>query len=642
MAASNSSDYSAKSIKVLEGLEPVRKRPAMYIGSTSIEGVYHCLAEIVDNSIDEALAGVARNIDITLDDQGYITVVDDGRGIPVEEHPDKKISTLELILTTLHAGGKFEGDSYKVSGGLHGVGASCVNALSSHLIAEIKREGIVYRQEYSIGIPKAPIKVVPTSELGITGATGTAISFKPDESIFLQGSDLQLKSVMKRIKDRAYLIPAVMFTIHDKRADKKIGYYFDGGIRSLLKEMNKNKRPLHDILYHQAQLEGFELEVALQYNDGVAENVLSYVNVINTREGGTHLTGFKAALTRSVNAYAKNEIANSKAGALSGDDTREGLTAIVYVKMPSAELQFEGQTKSKLGNPEVQGIVQTEMNKFFDQTFEEQPGIAKAVLSKIFLAQKARLAALAAKDAVIRKGAFEGGALPGKLADCQERDPSKSELFIVEGDSAGGSAKQGRDRKFQAILPLRGKILNSEKAYLDKVLNFREIKDLVIALGMGIADQVDYTKLRYHKIFIMTDADVDGAHIRTLLLTFFFRHMRDIIDKGHLYIAQPPLYRIAVGKKQWYAHTEEERDGLIKEHQVGETEPMVQRYKGLGEMNPDQLYNTTMDPNARILKQITVDDAEEADQTFSILMGDEVPPRRKFIQTHAQYAELDI
>ena len=642
MALSNPSDYSAKSIKVLEGLEPVRKRPAMYIGSTSIEGVYHCLAEIVDNSIDEALAGVAQNIHITLDENNYLTVVDDGRGIPVEEHPDKKISTLELILTTLHAGGKFEGDSYKVSGGLHGVGASCVNALSSHLIAEVKRFGKIYRQEYSIGAPKGPIKEVPTSELGITGETGTAISFKPDETIFLQGSELQLKSVMKRIKDRAYLIPKVMFTIHDKREDKKVGYYFDGGIKSLLKEMNKNKKPLHDILYHNAQFENFELEVALQYNDGMAENVVSYVNVINTKEGGTHLTGFKAALTRSVNAYAKNEIANSKAGALSGEDTREGLTAIVYVKMPSNDLQFQGQTKSKLGNPEVQGIVQTEMNKFFDQSFEEQPGIAKAILSKIFLAQKARLAALAAKDAVIRKCAFEGGALPGKVADCQEQGPSKSELFIVEGDSAGGSAKQGRDRKYQAILPLRGKILNSEKAYLDKVLNFREIKDLVIALGMGIADQVDYTKLRYHKIFIMTDADVDGAHIRTLLLTFFFRHMRDIIDKGHLYIAQPPLYRVAVGKKQWYAHTEEERDTIIKEHQVGETPPIVQRYKGLGEMNPDQLYNTTMDPNVRILKQITVDDAEEADQIFTILMGDEVPPRRKFIQSHAQYADIDI
>lgn len=642
MALSNPSEYSAKSIKVLEGLEPVRKRPAMYIGSTSIEGVYHCLAEIVDNSIDEALAGAAQNIHITLDENNYLTVVDDGRGIPVEEHPDKKISTLELILTTLHAGGKFEGESYKVSGGLHGVGASCVNALSTHLIAEVKRFDKIYRQEYSIGVPKGPIKEVPTSMLGITGKTGTAISFKPDETIFLQGTDLQLKSVMKRIKDRAYLIPKVMFTIHDKREDKTVGYYFDGGIKSLLKEMNKNKKPLHDVLYHNAQFENFELEVALQYNDGVAENVISYVNVINTKEGGTHLTGFKAALTRSVNAYAKNELANSKGGALSGEDTREGLTAIVYVKMPSNDLQFEGQTKSKLGNPEVQGIVQTEMNKFFDQCFEEQPSIAKAIIGKILLAQKARLAALAAKDAVIRKGAFEGGALPGKLADCQERDPSKSELFIVEGDSAGGSAKQGRDRKHQAILPLRGKILNSEKAYLDKVLNFREIKDLVIALGMGIADQVDYTKLRYHKIFIMTDADVDGAHIRTLLLTFFFRHMRDIIDKGHLYIAQPPLYRVAVGKKQWYAHTEEERDSIIKENQVGETAPIVQRYKGLGEMNPDQLYNTTMDPNARILKQITVEDAEEADQIFTILMGDEVPPRRKFIQSHAEYADIDI
>ena len=642
MAKAKNSDYSADSIKVLEGLEPVRKRPAMYIGSTSIEGVYHCLAEIVDNSIDEALAGVATKIEIILEDNGYITVIDDGRGIPTEVHPQKGISTLELILTTLHAGGKFESDAYKVSGGLHGVGASCVNALSTHMIAEVKRGSKVFRQEYSIGKAKGPVSEGKKSELGITSETGTAISWKSDESIFTQGTELELKQVMKRVKDRAYLIPRVLFTIHDKRVDKKVGYYFDGGILSLIKDLNKNKKTLHEPLYHRAQLDNLELEVALQYNDGVSENVMSFVNVINTKEGGTHLTGFKTSLTRSVNAYAKREGFLKDSQSLTGDDTREGLTAIVYIKMPSAELQFEGQTKTKLGNPEIQGMVTQEMNKFFDQVFEEQPRIGREVVGKILLAQKARLAAKAAKDAVIRKGALEGATLPGKLADCQEKDPSKSELFIVEGDSAGGSAKQGRDRRTQAILPLRGKVLNSEKAYLDKVLNFNEIKDLVIALGMGIGDEIDYTKLRYHKVCIMTDADVDGEHIATLLLTFFFRHMRPLIDHGHLYIAQPPLYKVKIGKKEWYVYTEEEREEVIKANAKDGSNVGIQRYKGLGEMNPDQLYNTTMDPEQRVLKKVTVEDAEEADQIFSILMGDQVPPRRKFIQSQAQYAELDI
>lgn len=644
MAHANSSDYSAESIKVLEGLEPVRKRPAMYIGSTSIEGVYHCLAEIIDNSIDEALAGFATRVQIIIEDNGYLTVVDDGRGIPVEIHPQKGISTLELILTTLHAGGKFEADAYKVSGGLHGVGASCVNALSTHLIAEVKRDGKIYRQEFSIGVPKGDVQEVPESMLGLTGETGTAISWKPDETIFLQGTDLELKTVMKRVKDRAYLIPKVLFTIHDKRVDKKFGYYFDGGIISLLRDLNKNKKTLHEILYHKAQFDNVEMEVAVQYNDGISENVMSFVNVINTKEGGTHLTGFKTSLTRSVNAYAKRAgfIKDKDTTVLTGDDTREGLTAIVYMKMPSSDLQFEGQTKTKLGNPEVQGIVTQEMNKFFDQTFEENPRIGKEIVGKILLAQKARLAAKAAKDAVIRKGALEGATLPGKLADCQERDPAKSELFLVEGDSAGGSAKQGRDRRTQAILPLRGKVLNTEKAYLDKILNFNEIKDLVVALGMGIGDEIDYKKLRYHKVFIMTDADVDGEHIATLLLTFFFRHMRPLIDNGHLYLAQPPLYRISIGGKKWYVYTQEEREEIVKENVKGEQKPIIQRFKGLGEMNPDQLYNTTMNPEFRVLKQITVDDAEAADQIFSVLMGDQVPPRRKFIQTHAQYADLDI
>ena len=640
--ASKKSDYTGQSIKVLEGLEPVRKRPAMYIGTTSIEGVYHCLAEIVDNAIDEALAGFAKNIFIRLEEKGYITVIDDGRGIPTDKVPGYNISALELVMTKLHAGGKFDGETYKVSGGLHGVGASCVNALSDHLIAEIKRDGKVYRQEYKRGVPQYTVKEVKESQLGITSESATAISWVPDKSIFNQGIELLLKSVQKRIKDRAYLIPSVMFTIHDIKEDRKVGYYFDGGILSLLKDLNRNKEVLHDALYCKTQSGQIELEVALQYNDGVAENVHTFVNVINTKEGGTHLTGFKTSITRSINAYAKKEGFIKDGGSLSGDDVREGLTAIIYIKMPSSDLQFEGQTKTKLGNPEIQGIVQQELNRFFDMAFEEQPKVGRAIVGKVMLAQKARLAAKAAKDAVLRKGALEGAALPGKLADCQERDPAKSELFIVDGDSAGGSAKQGRDRRFQAILPLRGKILNSEKAYLDKVLNFKEIKDLVIALGMGIGDTIDYAKLRYHKVIIMTDADVDGEHIRTLILTFFFRHMRDLVDKGHLYIAQPPLYKISYNKKEFYVYNDQEREETLKKMGRSKDEVSMQRYKGLGEMNPDQLYNTTMNPETRLMKQVIVEDAEEADQIFSILMGDQVPPRRKFIQSHARYAELDI
>jgi len=642
VSASNSDDYSGKSIKVLEGLEPVRKRPAMYIGSTSIDGVYHCLAEIVDNGIDEALAGYAKNIFIALEANGYITVIDDGRGIPVDKVPKYNVSALELVMTKLHAGGKFDGQTYKISGGLHGVGASVVNALSDHLIAEVKRDGKIYRQEYNKGAPQGPIKQVKESVLNITAASGTAISFLPDKSIFTQDTNLEFKGVQKKIKDRAYLIPSVYFIIHDKRDDRLTGYYFDGGILSLLRDLNKNKKTLHEPLYFKGQSDTTEIELALQYNDGVSENVMSFVNVINTKEGGTHLTGFKSALTRSINAYAKKEGFTKDGDALSGDDTREGLTAIVYLKMPSADLQFEGQTKTKLGNPEIQGIVQQELNRFFDKTFEEDPRTGREIAGKVLLAQKARLAAKAAKDAVLRKGALDGASLPGKLADCQEKDPAKSEIFIVEGDSAGGSAKQGRNRRFQAILPLRGKILNSEKAYLDKVLNFREIKDLVIALGMGISDSMDYPKLRYHKIIIMTDADVDGEHIRTLILTFFFRHMKKIIEMGHLYIAQPPLYRMTLGKEKHYAYSEEEKNDIIKKSAGSDAKYDLQRYKGLGEMNPDQLYNTTMNPETRVMRQVIIEDAEEADQIFSILMGDEVPPRRKFIQSHAQYAELDI
>ena len=641
---STDTSYTGESIKVLEGLEPVRKRPAMYIGSTSIEGVYHCLAEIIDNSIDEALAGYAHNVYVVLEENGYLTVIDDGRGIPVDEVKGYGKSGLEIVMTKLHAGGKFDGKTYKISGGLHGVGASVVNALSSHLIVEVRRDGKIYQQEYSRGKPKTKLAVVEKSYFTDSFKTGTAITFLLDTEIFKEGTEVEFKQVQKRVKERAYLINNVYFKIHDAKSDSFIGYYFDGGILSLIRDINRNKSVIHPAIYFKKDVGEVELEVAIQYNDSLSENVASFVNVINTKEGGTHLTGFKIALTRAINSYAKKEgLLKEAPDGLTGDDTREGLSAVVYVKMPSNDLQFEGQTKTKLGNAEVQGIVQQETNKFLDTVFEEQPKIARSIVGKVLLAQKARLAAKAAKEAVIRKGALEGATLPGKLADCQSKDPAASEIYIVEGDSAGGSAKQGRDRRFQAILPLRGKILNTEKAYLDKVIAFKELKDLVIALGMGIGETVDYSRLRYHKIIVMTDADVDGEHIMTLILTFFFRHMPSIVENGHLYVAQPPLYRIQQGKKSEYVYSDIEKDKIIAKFGGDENNKMnIQRYKGLGEMNPDQLFNTTMDPNNRVLKQIHIEDAEQADQTFSILMGDEVPPRRKFIQTHADMAELDI
>lgn len=643
MSTSNETSYTGQSIKVLEGLEPVRKRPAMYIGSTSLDGVYHCLSEIIDNSIDEALAGYAKNILIVLEKDNYLTVVDDGRGIPVDEVKGYGKSGLEIVMTKLHAGGKFDGKTYKISGGLHGVGASVVNALSKHLIVEVRRDGKIYQQEYKQGIPQTELKVVEKSRFNHDFTTGTAITFLPDDEIFKEGFELEFKTVNRKVKERAYLINNVFFKIHDTREDATVGYFFDGGILSLIRDANRNKTVLHDAIYHKKDVGEVELQIALQYNDSMSENVSTFVNVINTKEGGTHLTGFKIALTRSINNYAKKENAlKDSPDSLTGDDVREGLTAVVYVKMPSNDLQFEGQTKTKLGNAEIQGIVQQETSKFLDTIFEEQPKIAKSIVWKVLLAQKARLAAKAAKEAVIRKGALEGATLPGKLADCQSKDPSASEIYIVEGDSAGGSAKQGRDRRFQAILPLRGKILNTEKAYLDKVIAFKELKDLVVALGMGIGETVDYGRLRYHKVIIMTDADVDGEHIRTLILTFFFRHLPSIIENGHLYVAQPPLYKIQFGKKFHYVYSDEEKEELIQKYGGEEnSKASIQRYKGLGEMNPDQLYNTTMDPDSRVLKQIHIDDASIADQTFAILMGDEVPPRRKFIQTHAEFAEID-
>ncbi len=639
---SQKSSYGAESIVVLEGLEPVRKRPAMYIGTTAQYGINHCLNEIVDNSIDEALAGFCHNVHVIVQENGYLTVFDDGRGIPVDKVPKYNVSALEIVMTKLHAGGKFNVGAYKISGGLHGVGASVVNALSEHVIVEVKRDGKLYRQEYKKGIPQNPVKQVKESAIGFPFKDGTGVSFLPDKEIFKETIELNNAIFKKQVKERAYLISNVFFRIFNQKTNDKYAYFFDGGIISLIRDLNRGKKILHEPILVKKTTEDKEVEVAIQYNDSIAETVHSFVNVINTHEGGTHLTGFRTALTKAINNYARKEL-NGKNGEelFTGDDVKEGLTAVVYVKMPSTNLQFEGQTKTKLGNSEVQTLVQQTVFDFLETYFEENPRVAKDILSKIYLAQKARLAAKAAKDAVLRKGALEGASLPGKLADCQEKDPALCELFIVEGDSAGGSAKQGRDRKYQAILPLRGKILNTERAYLDKVLGFKEIKDLVVALGMGIGENVDYAKLRYHKIVIMTDADVDGEHIRTLILTFFFRHLPDVLNKKHLYVAQPPLYKIQQGKQINYVYSDEERDKTLKTLKSGTT-PFIQRYKGLGEMNPDQLWETTMNPENRMLKQITISDAQEADFVFSMLMGDEVPPRKKFIVTHAKMANLDL
>ena len=639
--AKSSSKYTGEQIVVLEGLEPVRKRPAMYIGTTGLAGVHHCLNEIIDNSIDEALAGFANNVWVTIHKDESVTVRDDGRGIPVDKVPKYNVSALELVMTKLHAGGKFEGKAYKVSGGLHGVGASVVNALSIWTKVEVHRDGKAYTQEYKRGKPTGPVTAA-----GKATDTGTIVSFLPDTEIFKEGIALNFDMVKKQVRDRAYLIARLAFHLVDERTNEDAHYYFEGGITSLVKALNRNKIAIHDpITIKKVSADGdIDMEVAIQYNDGFSETVESYVNVIHTVEGGTHLTGFRMALTRAINDYAK-KVGATKNGDdnIVGDDTREGLTAIVYMKMSSQNLQFEGQTKGKLGNAEVQPFVQSAVKEGLDTYFEENPGDARSILEKVFLAAKARLAAKAAKDAIIRKGALEGASLPGKLADCQEKDPSVSELFIVEGDSAGGSAKQGRDRKFQAILPLRGKILNTERARLDKIIEFEELKALVIALGMGISDSLRPEKLRYHRIIIMTDADVDGEHIMTLLLTFFFRHLPYVIEKSHLYVAQPPLYKISIGKNAHYAYSDDERDSIVKTQGKDlKTSPNIQRYKGLGEMNPEQLWETTMNPTNRVMRQVNIADAVAADQVFSMLMGDEVPPRKRFIQTHAKSATLDI
>ncbi len=665
--ADTNTDYGASQIQVLEGLEPVRKRPGMYIGSTDIRGLHHLIKEVVDNSIDEALAGHAKHAWIVIHKDNYITVADDGRGIPVEVHPKTGKSTLEVVLTILHAGGKFGEGGYKVSTGLHGVGVSAVNALSEYLRAEVRREGKEYFQEFSKGLPKSPVSEIKQktqvpfeTSFDWKAKTGTKITFKADETIFSTIIP-DFERLEKQVKQVAYLVGGIFFHLYDERTNEEQHYFFESGIAALIRQLNKNKGVINQepILIHKT-VNDIEVEVAIQYNDSFTENVESFANVVPTPEGGTHITGFRIALTRSINDYARKiEALKEKDENLTGEDLKEGLTAVISVKMNSDIIQFESQTKEKLGSAEVQPIVAQVTKEGLDMFFEENPQDGKRVIEKVILAARARAAARAAKDAVIRKGALEGMTLPGKLADCQNRDAAQSELYIVEGDSAGGSAKQGRDRKFQAILPLRGKILNTERARLDKVLEFEEIKNLVIALGTGIGDTIDYGKTRYHRIVIMTDADVDGEHIRTLLLTFFFRYMPEIITKGYMYIAQPPLYKISKGKEAHYAYSDDEKfkilsqmKGVSKDDIITDTEAVsenkkqggiyIQRYKGLGEMNPDQLWETTMNPENRVLKQVTIEDSAAADEVFSMLMGDEVAPRKRFIQTHAKQATLDL
>lgn len=687
MATQPSQNYSAEQIQVLEGLDPVRKRPGMYIGGTGSEGLHHLVWELVNNSIDEALAGVANYVEVVLEPDGWVRVTDNGRGIPVGIVKTTGKSALETVLTVLHAGGKFGGGGYKVSGGLHGVGVSVVNALATDLIAIVKLDGKVHEQAYKNGVPTSDIKVV-----GKTTETGTTIRFKPDAAIF-ETVNFSYKTILDYLRHQAYLTKGVRVKLIDEVNAQSYGFYFEGGIKSYVEHLNKGKEAINDPTFYVEKQHGeVTVEVAIQYADSFNEQVKSFANNIHNPEGGTHLTGFRTALTRVVNDYArKNSLIKEKEESLTGEDVREGLTAIVSVKLPDP--QFEGQTKGKLGNPEIRGIVDTVTSEYLAYYLEENPVEAKKMISKASLSARARLAARAARDTVIRKGALEGMTLPGKLADCSSKDMKKSEIFIVEGDSAGGSAKQGRNREFQAILPLRGKILNVERARLDKMLSSNEVKNLIIAMGTGIAENFDIERLRYDRIIIATDADVDGSHIRTLLLTFFFRHMPEIVEGGHIYIAQPPLYKISVGREKHYAYTDQERDALLKEiaakkaekgskqvekaeetpevvevaavetaedladlaqaselAEVGEatTEEAaaeagvkipglsIQRYKGLGEMNPDQLWETTMDPENRVMLKVSIDDAEKADAIFAKLMGDEVSLRKTFIQTHAK------
>jgi len=676
--------YDAESISVLEGLEPVRRRPGMYIGSTGPEGLHHLVWEIFDNSRDEAMAGRCSRIEVALLPGDYIRVADNGRGIPVGIHPKTKVSALETVMTVLHAGGKFDNNAYKVSGGLHGVGASVVNALSIHTKAIVHQDGGIHQQEYQIGKPDYKVKQVGKSKL-----TGTVIMFKPDATIFKEGTNYDFNKIVNHLRNQAYLVKGLKIHVIDAREvdPKKLketleesywltdsgldvssySFYFEGGLKSFVQNLNENSKPIHkNIFYVEKQHENVTVEIALQYIDEIPTKIVPFANNIYNPEQGTHVTGFKTALTRLINTYAKkNNIIKEKDESFTGDDVLEGLTVVVSVKLP--EIQFEGQTKAKLGSMEAQGAVATVFGEAFNYFLEEDPDAAKAIIEKSMLALRSRKAAKAAKDSVLRKGALEGFSLPGKLADCQSKDASESEIFIVEGDSAGGSAKMGRDRKTQAILPLRGKILNIERARLDKVLASEQVRNLIVALGVGIGDTFDVNKLRYHKIIIATDADVDGAHIRTLLLTVFYRYFRAILDGGFVYIAQPPLYKIKKGKEIFYAYTDDEKAKILgvdmsmldavednadleNEEDEGDDDVKktrtqkvsIQRYKGLGEMNPEELKETTMDASKRILKQVTVADGEGADKVFDMLMGTDVPARKSFIQTNAKFANLDV
>ncbi len=690
MPKKKTSDYEAKHIKVLMGLEPVRKRPGMYIGSTGTEGLHHLVWEVIDNSIDEAMAGYCTEVGLIVHKDGKVTVIDNGRGIPVGRHKKTKKSALETVMTTLHAGGKFGDGSYKVSGGLHGVGLSVVNALSEWMRVEVARDGKIYAQEYQRGKPINKVKIIgkvtkkkkghssSNFHFPIPGAeTGTKVTFSPDPQI-LDTQDVSFKTILTHCRQQAYLTKGIKIRLKDEKTNQEYTFYFEGGVESYIKYLNKNKEIINEKpVYIEKEVDGMPIEIAIQYTDGFAENVYAFANNICTTEGGMHLTGFRTALTRTINNYAqKSGLVKTKQEGLIGDDVREGLSAVVSVKLKNP--QFEGQTKARLGNPEVRTVVDSVLSNGLSTYLEENPSEAKKIMEKCFLAARARVAARTARETVIRRGVLEGLTLPGKLADCAERDPSKSELFIVEGDSAGGSAKQGRNRHFQAILPLRGKILNVERARMDKMLANNEIKSLIVALGTAIGEQMDVSKLRYHRIVIMTDADVDGAHIRTLLLTLFYRHFIEVIKGGHLYIAQPPLYKIQKGKEKHYAYTEDEKEGILEELEKVKSQKLkvkdkekiedkeatseedseeetekptkptsgkvsIQRYKGLGEMNPEQLWETTMNPENRIMYKVSIEDAAQADQVFDTLMGDEVIPRRRFIQTHAKSVKnLDI
>ncbi len=631
--------YEAKDIQVLEGLEAVRRRPGMYVGGTDSKALHHLIYEVVDNSIDEALAGTCDRIEVTIHPDSSVTVTDNGRGIPVDIHPQMKKPALEVVMTMLHAGGKFGGGSYKVSGGLHGVGVSAVNALSEWCEVRVRRDGKVHFQRYERGYPKGPVNIIGKSDQKITG---TSTIFKFDPEIFTGDLDYRFETLVQRFREMAFVTRGVTIFFDDERNDRQMTFYFEGGIRSFVRYLNRNREVLHPVVHIEREVDGITVDAAIQYTDVFAESVYAFANTINTIDGGTHLTGLRAAITRTVNDYARRSgMLKESDPNFTGDDTREGLTAIISVKHPDP--QFESQTKVKLMNAEVQTLAQQVIGEAFSTFLEENPSAGRSIVQKCLTSARARDAARKARDLIIRKSALESLTLPGKLADCSERDPDKTELYIVEGDSAGGSAKQGRDRHFQAILPLRGKILNTERARLDKILANNEVKALISALGIGIGESFDLSGLRYGRVIIMTDADVDGSHIRTLLLTFFFRYMQPLIEEGHLYIAQPPLYRVAHKGQVRYAYNEGEKDSLLASLGVTAEKAMLSRYKGLGEMNPHQLWDTTMDPATRTLLQVTIEDAAEADRTFDMLMGSAVPPRRRFIQTHArEVRNLDI